>query len=84
MVDGRAVQQYESHGTGDLEFSPDGKCVAYVTPRGAGVMVRVNGQDGPRYDKIRDRSLVVRADGGVEYMAIKDKCLYAVEYLPGH
>jgi hypothetical protein len=77
VVDGQAGAQYDA--IGSPVFSPDGKRVAYRALQGQKSSVVLDVQTGAGYDAILEGSPIFNANGGLEYLAIKEGALYRVQ-----
>jgi Tol biopolymer transport system component len=80
VIDGQAGQEYD--GIYKLAFSPDGKHVAYLAVKDKKCLVVIDGQEGPEYEVIVKGGPTFRADGTLEYLAIKSSSLYRVKHKP--
>lgn len=78
VIDGQRFGPYAALGR-TLAFSPDGRHVAYAAKTSSGMHMLIDGEVGPEYEEIQVGP-VFRADGVLEYLAVRSSTLLRVTH----
>jgi len=78
IIDGRMEGVFNR--VGDPVFSPDDRCVAYYAISGTKAVMIVNGRAVGKYDAIDEESVEIDSNSHLNYVAIADSQVFAVEH----